>query len=56
MGCYFEDVVSLPGAMLDCLSHGPKGTLDERVARARLFTFRKTAEGTLHAYERALAG
>ena len=56
MGCYFEDVDSLPGAMLDCLSHGPKGTLDERVARARLFTFRKTAEGTLHAYERALAG
>ncbi len=56
MGCYFEDADSLPGAMLDCLSHPPKSTLEDRVARARLFTFRKTAERTLQAYEAARAG
>ena len=47
---------ALPGAMLDCLSHPPKSTLEDRVARARLFTFRKTAERTLQAYEAARAG
>ncbi|HYY49063.1 MAG TPA: glycosyltransferase [Thermoplasmata archaeon] len=56
MGCYFTDSDELATAMLDCLRHPPKSTRDQRVARARLFTFRKMAERTVRAYELAMAG
>jgi glycosyltransferase involved in cell wall biosynthesis len=55
-GCYFTDSNRLSDAILDCLRHPPKGTLDERLARARLFTFQKMAEHTARAYELAMAG
>lgn len=54
MGCYFDDADGLATAMLDCLTHPPKSNRDERSARARLFTFRATAERTLQAYQRAV--
>lgn len=56
MGCYFGDGDGLATAMLDCLSHPPKSTPDERVARARLFTFPKMAEHTMRVYQLAAAG
>ncbi|MGI0149959.1 MAG: glycosyltransferase [Thermoplasmata archaeon] len=56
VGCYFTDAEGLTDAMLDCLGHAPKRTRDERVARARQFTFRAMAERTLRAYELAVAG
>jgi glycosyltransferase involved in cell wall biosynthesis len=54
-GCYYDDPTRLAEAMLDCLRHPPNGTRDERVARARSFTFRAMAERTLRSYEEALA-
>jgi glycosyltransferase involved in cell wall biosynthesis len=52
-GCYFDDPVSLPSRILECLSEGPHGTVGERAAHARQFTFRRMAERTLEAYEKA---
>ena len=51
-GCYFDDAQSLPGKILECLSNGPPGTLADRSAHARQFTFRRMAEQTIATYER----
>ncbi len=52
-GCFFDDPASLSGRILECLAEGPRGTVGERAARARQFTFRRMAERTLEAYEMA---
>ncbi len=52
-GCYFDDPGQLPDAILRCLQDGPKGTLAERVAHARRFSFRQMGGETEASYEAA---
>ncbi len=52
-GCYFEDERDLPARVLECLSHPPSGSREERSRHARQYTFRAVAEATLRAYEAA---
>ncbi len=52
-GCYFDDPGQLPDAILRCLRDGPNGTLADRVAHARRFSFREMGAATLASYEAA---
>jgi len=52
-GCYFDRPGQLPDAILRCLRDGPNGTLADRVAHARRFSFQDMGAATLASYEAA---